>query len=273
MKSIGPGSTGQDHGTEQRKERGISFLDEIETKVLLGCFISFDIISCASTRSQPSLDLDYKRILETFEIDLGSLFGCANGVIVLIFEIVLLDNWKKDVERTRQLSVVELVKRGAKIEERLLQKSWDLEGTNSPKSNTLEDSPSASSTSQTEITDVFALSARIYLHVVLSGAYPELPEIAESVSKIISAFKNLTDPRLLRKLVWPFCIAGCLALDEQQSFFRNLITEAEIAPSSIGTCLQAFRIMEECWEMRRICSCNCDWVLIMNKLGYNILLL
>jgi len=177
------------------------------------------------------------------------------------------------VERTRQLSVVELVKRGAKIEERLLQKSWDSEGTNSSKSNTLECYSSTSSTSQAEITNIFALSARIYLHVVLSGAYPELPEIAESVSKIITAFKNLADPRLVQKLVWPFCIAGCLALDEQQSFFRNLITNAGIAPSSSGTCLQAFRIIEECWEMRRVCSFNCDWVCVMNKLGRNILLL
>jgi hypothetical protein len=272
MKSIGPSLTAPDLGTQLPHKRCAYFADDIGTKVLLGSFISFDIIACASTRSPPSLDLDYKHILEVFGIDLGSLFGCANRVMALIFEIVLLDNWKRDIEKIRQLSVVELVKRGTTIEERLQQEIRDLEDRHSLGSNQ-ELSGSTLSTSQAEITNIFALSALTYLHVVVSGAYPELPEIAESVSKTITAFKGLTNPRLLRNLIWPFCVSGCLALEGQQSFFRDLVSKAEIVPSTIGTGLQAYRIIEECWEMRKSCSYNCDWVFIMNKLGCNVLLL
>jgi hypothetical protein len=190
-----------------------------------------------------------------------------------MFDIVILDNWKKEAEKTHQLSVIELVKRGAKIEESLRQKIVDLEGTHSLGSSLLGSHRSTLSASQAEITGIFALSALTYLHIVISGAYPELPEIVESVSKTIDAFKRLTNPRLLRNLVWPFCVTGCLAAEGQQGFFRDLVSKAEIVPSTLGTCLQAFKIVEECWEMRKTCSYNCDWVFIMNRLDCNILLI
>jgi len=242
------------------------------TKVLLGSFISFDIIACASTRSLPSLDVDHIQILETFGIDLGSLFGCSNRVMALILEIVLLDNWKRDTEKSYQLSIVELVKRGTKIEERLRQETRDLEDRESFASN-LDFSGSTLLTSQAEITYIFALSAITFLHVVVSGPCPELPEIAESVSKTITAFKSLRDPRSLRNLIWPFCVSGCLASEGQQSFFRDFVAKAEIVPSTLGTSLQAYRIIEECWEMRKSCSSNCDWVSVMDKLGCKVILM
>ena len=272
MNSIEPSLTASDLETHLQYKRHAYFIDDISTKVLLGSYISFDIIACASTRSHPSLDIDHISILQTFEIDLESIVGCANRVMALILEIVLLDNWKRNIEKDRQLSILELVKRSTKIEERLRQETIDLEDINSLESN-LEISGSNLSSSQAQITHIFALSALTYLYVVVSGAYPQLPEITESVSRTITAFEGLKDPKLLRHLIWPFCVSGCLALEGQQSFFRDLISRAEIVPSTIGTGLQAYRIMEECWEMRKISSYNCDWVSGMNKLGCDILLL
>jgi hypothetical protein len=271
--AIGPGLTGQACEAQQAQERAMYFWDDTGTEVLLGSFISLDIMACASTRSQPSLQLDHKHILETFGIDLGSLFGCESQVMALIFEVVLLDNWKKEAEKTRKLSMVDLVKRAATIEDRLQQKVRDIESTQSPGSNTLESSGSTPSTCPIAITYIFALSALTYLHVVVSGASPELPEIAESVSKTVVAFQCLTDPRLLQNLVWPFCVTGCLAQEGQQGLFRDLVSNAKINLSTIGTCLQAFQIIEECWEMRKACSYNCDWAVIMNKQGCNVLLI
>ena len=249
------------------------FWDDTGAKVLLGSLISFDIIACASTRSRPSLELDHRHILATFGINLGNLFGCENQVMALIFEVVLLDNWKKEVEETRTLSMVDLVKRGATIEDRLQQKVRYIESTYSLGSNEVESSGNTLSTCAIEITYIFALSALTYLHVVVSGASPELPEIVESVSKTVAAFQCLTDPKLLRNLVWPFCVSGCLAREGQHGFFRDLISNAKINLTTIGTCLQAFRIMEECWAMGKTSSYSCDWALIMNKRGCNVLLI
>ncbi|KAH6674829.1 C6 transcription factor [Halenospora varia] len=274
MKPTTPGSIDLDDGPRQLQERDMLFQDDTGTRVLLGSFISFDIMACASTRSQPSLGLDHQRILETLGIDLGSLFGCANQVMVLIFETALLDNWKREAEQNRQLSMIELVKRGSKIEERLQQEIGNLERTHSLEELNLEESSGNNLlASQDEITNIFALSTLTYLHVVISGAQPELPEIAESVSKTITAFKYLSEPRLLRNLVWPFCISGCLALEEQQSFFRELFSKANAVSSNIGTCGQAFEIMEECWKMRQTCFDNHCWVSIMEKPNLSILLI
>ena len=70
-----------------------------------------------------------------------------------------------------------------------------------------------------EITELFALSAITYLHVVLSGAYPELDTIYD--------FKDLADTKSLH-LVWPFCISGCLALDGQHAICPGLVYAAGI---------------------------------------------
>lgn len=123
-----------------------------------------------------------------------------------------------------------------------------------------------------EINQAFALAAITYLHVVVSGAHPELPEIAETVSSTIAVLKGLEDPSLLRSTVWPFCITGCLAQEEQQSCFRDLLAAAGITKSSTGTCYEAFTIMEEWWVMRKTHAYNRDWASIMNQRGQHVLL-
>ena len=259
-------------GISEDQQREGFWGGKAETEVLLGSFISFDILASASTRSRPILGLDHIRDLEIFGIDLAGLFGCTNDVMALILQIVLLDNWKKEAEVTRQLSMVELVKRGSKVEERLREKIEELESIATTEFVSLLDSDHARSASQIEISRIFALSALTYLHVVMSGAHPQLPEIAENVSRTIVALQHLTDPKLLRSLVWPFCVTGCLAQEEQHSLIRDLVSKAEITSLTIGTCFKAFEIIQECWEVRRTCVYNSDWVFVMNKWGHNVLL-
>jgi Fungal specific transcription factor domain len=76
------------------------------------------------------------------------------------------------------------------------------------------------------VTKVFACAALTYLHVVLLGAYPELPEIRESVLRTIEAFRELSDARKVSNLVWPFCIAGCMALTQNEDDFRDIASSA-----------------------------------------------
>ncbi|PQE17551.1 C6 transcription factor protein [Rutstroemia sp. NJR-2017a BBW] len=234
--------------------------DDSVIKFLLGSFIWMDIISCASTRSSPFLDLNHKHMLERAGINLKNFNGCANNIMMLIFEIAQLDVWRKKADKTQTLSLKGLVQRGGEIEERLQNGLADLE-------NTTHSSISGGASSRVqhtaEITRVFALAAVTYLHVVVSGAHPELPEIRESVSRTIGAFKGLADAKLLRHLAWPLCITGCLALEEEQGFLREMAMAGGQGMSS-ETCVEALKIMEECWSMRKAGSSNCDWVSVMN---------
>ncbi|KIN02836.1 hypothetical protein OIDMADRAFT_119171 [Oidiodendron maius Zn] len=260
--SITPASRYNNRQTFQNVEVAASGI-----RFLLGSFIFLDIISCASTRSSHFLELDHKLMLGLDSIQLENIMGCSNWVVTFIFEISLLDGWKRKAEKAQKLSAIELTKRGKQIDVGLRKRLAD--DDNRPSREHFSDG--ASPSTSIEITRIFALSAMTYLHVVISGAYPELPEIQESVSKTIHALQNLTDPKWLRRLVWPFCVSGCLALDGQKSMFRDLLPAAEITKSSIGTCPEAMKIIEECWEMRASLH-NCDWVCVMNKWGHHILL-
>lgn len=238
----------------------------------VGSLIFLDIIASASKRSVPFINIDHRRMLHDFGINLESLFGCSNQIALLILDIICLDSWKRESEKSRRLSLVELVKRGATIEEHLRSHIDNVEVGISRTSDATKTVRIDTFTPQTEATRIFALAAQTYLHVVISGAHWELREIRDSVTKTIDAFKSISDPKSLRNLVWPFCITGCLATTAQQPFFRELISAAGITSSTLGTCWQAFKAMEECWEFRESTSYNCDWAFVFNKQNCHVLL-
>ncbi|GIJ88135.1 hypothetical protein Asppvi_007052 [Aspergillus pseudoviridinutans] len=212
----------------------LSLDDHCATGVLLGSFISLDIIASASTRQPPFLNIDHAEALRNPCIALESIIGCSNSVMALIFEISLLDRWKEESQAVRKLSIIDLAERGRQIEERLRQELGDMDSLPETGPSLLNRSGALSAPANADVNRLFALSALIYLHVVISGAHPELPEIADAVSQAIAVFKGLWDPRLLQSvLVWPFCVSGCLALGEQQSFFRDLFSAAEITESTV----------------------------------------
>lgn len=259
--------------TSYEDKRALSAEEDSATSLLLGSFISFDITSSASTRRAPFLDIDHVQVLNNLDIDLESIAGCRNSIMALIHEISALDRWKEESETARRLSIIDLAERGRQIED-LLRKELASMGTKlSTGLSVCNHAGVPPAPSHPEVSKLFALSAITYLHVVLSGPHPEIPEISEAVSQTISVFKGLKDRRLLQGiLVWPFCISGCLAQHEQQSFFRDLFYATGITELSIGTCFEAFKIMEECWEARRTRSSNYDWVSIMNQRGHSVLL-
>jgi hypothetical protein len=258
--------------SQESDEANLSHEVESAINLLLGSFVSFDIISCASIGSTPFLEINHLFVLATLGINMESLTGCRNPVMALIFEISLLDRWKREAQNARKLSIVDLAKRGGQIEERLRQELAHIDNVSTTQLLSSNSSGISQAPTRTEFNKIFILSAITYLHVVISGAHPELPEINESVSETIAAFKRLKDLRVLQYLVWPFCVSGSLALGEQQSFFRDLASAAEINQSTVGVCFEAFNIMEECWQSREAGSNSCHWVSIMEKRGYYVLL-
>lgn len=192
--------------------------------------------------------------------------------MALISDISLLDRWKNESQAARRLSIVDLAKRAGQIEERLRQELADI--TRGMQLSSAAESPTnAARMLSAQVSQLFALAAIIYLHVVVSGAHPELPEITRTVSEMLDALEKLKrEPRLLRSVVWPFCVAGCVTLEEQQGFFRSLLTDPEVAKYSTKACFEALYVMEKCWAARRIDSYHCDWTSIMSKYGHYILL-
>lgn len=260
-------ATARKDQTKEHQDRAIPHPDT-SISFLLGFFIYMHIVTCASTRSSQFLISDHKVLLETGEIKLADLIGCSNWAIIFIFEISSLDKWQKEEEDAQRLSLIELTKRGRQIEERLLSRLARIENDLSKRAPV--DAHLRPEFIKTDITRIFALSAITYVHVVISGAYPDIPEIKRSVSKTIDALRSLPDPKLLQHVVWPYCISGCLATDEQQQAFRELVTLPRITH---GTCLEALSLMEECWRLRKTESSSHDWASIMERRGQYILLI
>ncbi|KAE8380310.1 fungal-specific transcription factor domain-containing protein [Aspergillus bertholletiae] len=235
--------------TKEHQDRAIPHPDT-STAFLLGFFVHMHIITGASTRSSQFLISDHKVLLETGEVNLADLTGCSNWVMIAIFEISSLDKWKKEEEDAHRLSLGDIefdLSKGAPVDAHLRPESI-----------------------KTEITRIFALSAIIYLRVVISGPYLDIPDIKRSVSKISDALQSLPEPKLLQHVVWLYCISGCLAADGQQKVLRELVSLPRITHR---TCLEALSLMEECWRLRRTESSNHDWASIMERCGQHSLLI
>lgn len=235
--------------------------DEIACDFLVGTFIWFDIISCASTRSKPLLENNFEYI---GNIELDKVMGCENWVMILIAKISLLEGWKRDLQKTGRLSVVELSARSSEIEKLL---------NSGLASQTLYALCPTRHISL--ITRIFAYSALTYLHTVVSGAHPDLAEIKASVSMTIATFKNLPAPRLLQNLVWPFCVAGCMASRDIEPCCRNLVMAAGEDAKCLGNYWKAFEVIQECWRLREIQGGEnkaVDWTTAMESLGFQVLL-
>lgn len=55
----------------------------------------------------------------------------------------------------------------------------------------------------------------------------------------------------VRQIVWPICVAGCVAEPHQQPFFEESVADVLQKPEgTIGNCPAALTIMLNCWDYR-----------------------
>jgi hypothetical protein len=97
------------------------------------------------------------------------------------------------------------------------------------------------------VTRIWAHAALVYLFVVVSGWQPASVDVQYHVGRIIELLTHqISPPALLRTMVWPFCVAGCLAEPAQEALLRGMVKELQ-PPSVFGTVRKALEIMEGVW--------------------------
>jgi len=250
--SCDKGSTDNQRGVDDRP-----VVDGPAIRFLLSAFVWLDSIASASTCTQPILPLDHQRLLEENEVDMVSVTGCRNWAMAAVVKVCKLDSWKKTLERENRLSTRKLVDEATAIEQSIRDQAAQMLGNDA---FCVSRYPSLSSSQVSEdyvekiITAIFALSSLTYLHVVVSGGCPELPEIKESVSKTIEALQQIPEPHLLNSVIWPFCVAGCLAVESQYAFFTDM---GDRIFSRRHT--KAISIIQSCWELRQTQTAPCKW--------------
>jgi len=225
-----------------------------------------DIIASTALQEQPRLYEYHRSLLGDIDstdapINLEVVVGCKNWALQHIGEIAVLDAWKQRCKRAGTLDVMELVHRATAIKESLVAHLTQLE-TDPPivpkESSSLLDVFTAENDQQSKtpagqsslVTRVWAHAALVYLFVVVSGWQPASVDVRYHVGRIVELLTHqISPPALLRTMVWPFCVAGCLAEPAQEAHLRGMV-EALQPASVFGTVRKALEIMENVWRNR-----------------------
>jgi hypothetical protein len=189
-------------------------------------------------------------------IDLEAATGSQNWTLLQIGEIAALDAWKQKCLRAGKLSVIELVGNATTIKEVLEAQLGGLEHgltTTRKEPSSLLDllTPKEKTTSQNHlITRIWAHAALVYLLVEVSGWQPASIDVRHHVSQVINLLAHqISPPAMLRTMVWPFCVAGCLAESGQEAQIREMVERLQ--PSIVfGPVRKALEIMENAWSNR-----------------------
>lgn len=225
-----------------------------------------DIIASTALQEEPRLHEYHHSLLCNVEgtgphIDLEATVGCQNWALLQIGEIAVLDAWKRRCKGAGNFDAMELVHRATAIKGALEShlKWLENEPVNSSKErNGLLDVFIADYGPQAKVpncqtplvTRVWAHAALLYLSVVVSGWQPVSADVRYHVGRIIELLtREISPPALLRAMVWPFCVAGCLAEQAQEPQLRAMV-EALQPPSAFGTVRKALGIMESAWRSR-----------------------
>lgn len=224
-----------------------------------------DIIASTVLQEPPQL-YDYHDLFLGSEldrtgstIDFQAVVGCENWVLIHIGQIAALDAWKQSCKRAGNLDMMQLVQRATPIKEALETNFARLETHSESKTQDTEplsllhlfraQRPQIDADQKLLVTRVWAHATLAYLSVVVSGWQPASPDLQLHVQKIINLLHQTSPPGLLRIMVWPFCVAGCLAEPAQEIQFQRL-AQALQPPSVFGTLHKALEITEEVWRSR-----------------------
>ena len=225
-----------------------------------------DIIASTVLQEPPRLYEYHHSLLSSSDstepvINLGASVGCQNWALLRIGEIAALDAWKQRCKKAENLDIIQLVHRATSIKDSL---EADLERLETDPviipqdSGSLLDVFTADYCQQSQtpasqgslVTQVWAHAAIVYLFVVVSGWQPASVDVRYHVGRIVELLTHqMSPPALLRTMVWPFCVAGCLAEPAQEPHFRGMVETLQ--PLSVfGTVQKALEIMENVWRSR-----------------------
>ncbi|CDO71849.1 hypothetical protein BN946_scf184939.g73 [Trametes cinnabarina] len=267
------------------------------TRFIIKTTMWFDVLASVTTQQVPRFLMTYRRLFGgqgahigdpvagSPEISMLPVMGCENKIVLAIAEISNLACWKESQLQRGTLSIPELVRRGAEIEESLLMPSSPQPlavplqpGMYGPQALQHQMSPvyshhhhhmggpAGADTGLTEsevaarrrlTNDIFRASAKVYLHTVLSGDFPACPDIIAAVTETIEALQRVPMPgqaptlhrSVVRSVVFGICISGCLTDDRgQRSFLLQMLERQQ--QESVGNIGEVKRLMQEVWRRR-----------------------
>lgn len=229
---------------------------EALTGLLARLIIKFEILSRHYYDTGIRYDQQALLLDSPLGASLESTLGCQNWVTAALLMVYSLRDWKWELQATNTLSIWELTTKARPIQQALQDGIAKTvceitQHEQIPMINSRNDRSTVPRSDITifAITYTYACGVLLVLETVVSGAYPELPEIRRQVAQIIAAYQNFQELRLIDTVRWPLFLAGSMAEASLHERFRELIPLSALQHCASVTDLMS--VIEECWRVRR----------------------
>lgn len=214
----------------------------------------------------PALRLSIGRTRSIFRKTelLKNMLGCHDDVMLMLLDIATL----RDSRENSGLSSSALEDQASQIAKQLEKKMETLRRLESiPKLGHEAD--------QAMITRCFVSGALVYLQTITLGFFPNNPAIKIGVAHILEDLERMRSKSAINIPSWPYCIAGCLAQEEDYHRIRALNSSPVEDTHPLVMTKWTLDIIQECWRVRETTDEGieaCDWVTAMNNLGTRLML-
>ncbi|KAI6042544.1 fungal-specific transcription factor domain-containing protein [Pisolithus marmoratus] len=197
--------------------------------------------------------------LEELDTRVESLTACPDEILLGIAEISRLECWKTQEMRKATLSMRELIRRGDILERHLRVEcesacAPEADQTRLHPGSVMSGDPGLPRTASPPdvtrqlVAKIFRETALLYLYTVLSGSYPGVPEITQSVDVIIQLLHQLPVSTMDRGLLFPIYLAGCLTDDGvQRDALRTRLLGIQDGFRNVH---QTIGVLETAWHRR-----------------------
>ncbi|KAK0470070.1 fungal-specific transcription factor domain-containing protein [Desarmillaria tabescens] len=205
---------------------------------LIKACIWFDVLASVTTQTEPSFLHVTRELFSPYasgvsdtnnpDSDMMTVMGCESCVVWALAEISALAAWKQQELDKGRLSIMQLVERADPIF-RCLDKP--LNTYRYPDSRSL-------------CSEVFRMSARVYLLSVVNGDFPGAADTKTAVEEAVQLMRT-ADNAVVRSTVFAFFVCGCLTNDEG---LRRVLCERLQREGSVGNCSAVLELLEQVWS-------------------------
>ncbi|KAM0342537.1 hypothetical protein ACHAPU_009511 [Fusarium lateritium] len=223
-----------------------------------------DVVAAASSNREPQLYLYHQGLLNGDDplIELDTVVGVESCVVQLLGRVACLNARKQEDQLAGNLDGLALAQSASTIMGSLTTKLKHLQTSFSAPSSperrkedyldALRTSHHARYTAQDSllVSQVWTHATVVYLITTVSGWQPANATLRHHVAEIVELLQGNMDGRLLRAMVWPFCVAGCLADASQENVFRCIVNK--LRPVELfASLIKAAGVIEWVWQKRR----------------------
>ncbi|KAH8598682.1 fungal-specific transcription factor domain-containing protein [Bisporella sp. PMI_857] len=196
-----------------------------------GFLIWADLQSSISIGKAPQLSKLHDQVLKELPafFRLQHIIGCESWVLQIISKIANIREWKANQGIISKINTTKLRRKSDQITDDLDQGLRRIE-------KELQHTLNLPNRSPLETTQIFALAAKTFLHITISGPQSDLVEIQTSVCRTIHALKQLKDENQLKILPWPLYLTGCMAMGQDREYILDSFNTIHILYS--GACNQ-----------------------------------